>query len=65
MKKKTFKKILTRILLKFGNNKNITNRQKKDNHFPHRLDADQKSYTNPIDIIQGGQKIFGNFFQVF
>ena len=31
--------------------KNIINSQKKDSHFPNRLDVDQKSYTKPIDIL--------------
>ena len=30
---------------------NITNRQKKDSRFPHRLDVNEKSYTKLIDIV--------------
>ena len=29
----------------------FTNRQKKDSHFPHRLDVNQKSYIKPLDIV--------------
>ena len=30
---------------------NIISRQKKNSHFPHRLDVDQTSYTKPLDIV--------------
>ena len=31
--------------------KNIINKQKEDSHFPHRLDVNQKSFTEPIDLV--------------
>ena len=30
---------------------NITSRQKKHSHFPHRLDVNQKSHIKPLDIV--------------
>ena len=40
-------------------NNNI-NKQKKESHFPHRLDVDQKSYTKPTDIVNKFNTHFSN-----
>ena len=39
---------------------NIINKQKKNSHFPHRLDINQKSYTEPIDIVNKLNTHFSN-----